>query len=113
MTSYNYKQIRTRASYLYKSLLWETGRHKTIFTMSKLAKCLVIGGMIFIFILVFAFLVGSRNSSGHSTPGVLGIILGFGLIAGIRAVWKSGNVTIEKKKDNNYDDDNLPRLNKN
>jgi len=77
--------------------------------MSKLSKILVIAGMIFIFILIFAFLVNSRNSSGHSTPGIFGIILGFGLIAGIRAVWKSNGTESEK---NNNNEDNLPRLNK-
>jgi len=43
-------------------------------------------------------LTASRKGSGNSTPGILGIILMFGMIAGIRAVWKKP--TDDKDNDN-------------
>jgi hypothetical protein len=66
--------------------------------MSKGAKVLVTIGIIIGFIFVFAFLTHSRGQSGNSTPGIFGIILMFGMIAGIRAVWKKP--TDDKDNDN-------------
>ena len=59
--------------------------------MSKLSKVLVTIGIIIGFLFVFAFLVYSRRQGGHSTPGILGLILFAGMIAGINAVWKKTN----------------------
>jgi len=33
-------------------------------------------------------LIGIRESSGHRTPGMLGLILFAGLVGAIRAIWK-------------------------
>ncbi len=56
--------------------------------MSKLSKILVTVGAIFIFFLLFGALVSARGDSGHSTPGILGLILLLALIGAIRAIWK-------------------------
>lgn len=66
--------------------------------MSKLAKCLITAVIIVIFIVIFAIITGVRSDAGHSTPGILGLIVFAGMIGGIRAVWKSGD---DDKKDNN------------
>lgn len=63
--------------------------------MTKLAKALVTIGMIVVFFVLFALIVVAREAGGHSTPGILGLILFAGLIGGIRAVWK------KDKSDNN------------
>ena len=66
--------------------------------MSKLAKVLITAAIIIIFIAIFAVITGVRSDAGHSTPGILGLIVFAGMIGGIRAVWKSGD---EDKKDDN------------
>lgn len=67
--------------------------------MNKLAKVLVTIGVIFVFFLLFAALVGGREASGHKTPGFLGLILFAVVYYGVRAIWKN------EKKDNNDDND--------
>lgn len=64
--------------------------------MNKATKIIVIIGFLIVFFLIFGLIVGSRESSGHSTPGMLGLIVFVGLIAGIRAIWKYD----PKKQDN-------------
>jgi len=64
--------------------------------MSNLSKTLVTIGIIFGFLLLFGLLTASRNSGGSSTPGIFGIILMVGMIAGIKAVWKKPIETEEK-----------------
>lgn len=59
--------------------------------MSKGAKVLVTIGIIIGFLFFFGLLTASRKGSGNSTPGILGIILFGGMIAGIRAIWKKPN----------------------
>lgn len=66
--------------------------------MSKLAKVLITAVIIVTFIAIFAVITGVRSDAGHSTPGILGLIVFAGMIGGIRAVWKSGD---EDKKDDN------------
>jgi len=61
--------------------------------MSNTSKVLVTIGIIIAFLFFFGLLTASRSSSGNSTPGVIGMILLVGMIAGIKAVWK-------KEKDN-------------
>jgi hypothetical protein len=48
---------------------------------------------------LFAVIVGVRGDAGYKTPGPLGLIVGFGMIGAIRAVWK---------KDENENNDNHP-----
>lgn len=67
--------------------------------MSNLSKTLVTVGIIIAFLVLFGLLTASRNSSGNSTPGIFGIILMVGMIAGIRSVWKKEKVT-EDNEDN-------------
>lgn len=59
--------------------------------MSNMSKILVTIGIIIGFIFVFGLLTASRSSGGNSTPGIFGIILFVGMIAGIKAVWKKEN----------------------
>jgi len=68
--------------------------------MNKVAKILVSIGAIFIFLIMIGGL--SRGTSSGS-PGVLGIVLTFGLIAGLGAIWKG---------DNNDNDDDTHQLDK-
>jgi F0F1-type ATP synthase assembly protein I len=56
--------------------------------MSKGSKVLVTTGIIIGFLFFFALLTANQKGNGDSTPGVLGIILFLGMIAGIREVWK-------------------------
>ena len=60
--------------------------------MSKVSKIIVTILIIVIFIAVFGAIVGIRGDSGHSTPGIFGLIVFAGMIGAISAVWKkSGN----------------------
>lgn len=56
--------------------------------MKVFAKAIVIIGIIIFFLFIWAFLLMSRQNSGHITPGPIGLILLIGLIAAIRAVIK-------------------------
>lgn len=67
--------------------------------MSKTAKFLVTVLVIFLFIIIFGAIVGVRSDSGHSTPGILGLLVFAGLIGALRAIWKS------KPSENNNDSD--------
>ena len=65
--------------------------------MSNISKIFVTIGIIIGFLFFFGLLTASRSSGGNSTPGIFGIILFVGMIAGIRAVWKK-----EKGNDDNH-----------
>ncbi len=67
--------------------------------MSKASKIIVTIVIIVLFIVLFAVIVGVRGDAGYKTPGPLGLIVGFGMIGAIRAVWK---------KDENENKDNHP-----
>ena len=56
--------------------------------MSKIAKILVTVLVIFIFFILFTVIVGVRSDAGFTTPGILGLILFFGLIGAVRAIWR-------------------------
>jgi hypothetical protein len=56
--------------------------------MSKASKIIVTIVIIVLFIVLFAVIVGVRGDAGYSTPGPLGLIVGFGMIGAIKAVWK-------------------------
>lgn len=43
-----------------------------------------------VFIALFGAIVGIRGDSGHSTPGIFGLIVFAGMIGAVRAVWKKG-----------------------
>ncbi len=65
--------------------------------MSNTSKVLVTIGIIIGFLFFFGLLTASRNSNGDKTPGIFGMILFVGMIAGIKAVWKK-----EKDNDDNH-----------
>ncbi len=59
-----------------------------------ISKIIITIGIIIGFLFLFGLLTASRSSGGSSTPGIFGIILMVGMIAGIKSVWK-------KEKDDN------------
>ena len=65
--------------------------------MSKTAKILVTVLVIVVFIILFGAIVGVRSDAGHTTPGILGLIVFAGVIGAVRAIWKS------KSSDDNAD----------
>lgn len=56
--------------------------------MSKTSKIIVTIVIIVVFIALFGAIVGIRGDSGHSTPGIFGLIVFAGMIGAVRAVWK-------------------------
>lgn len=56
--------------------------------MSYLSKLLVTIGMVVGFIIFFGFIVIQTKSSGSATPMAFAAIFFFGLVAGLKAVWK-------------------------
>ena len=58
-----------------------------------MSKVIVTIGIIIGFIFLFGVIVASNKGSG--TPGLLGLILFAGMIAGIRAVWKKPSIKNE------------------
>lgn len=78
--------------------LKERGGIKKEKAMSKLAKILVTVGVLCVFFLLFAAIVGVREASGHESPGIFGLILFMALLGAIRAIWKSGK---KNSNDNN------------
>ncbi len=70
--------------------------------MEKATKIIVTIVAIVIFIIVFALINVGRQSQGHHTPGILGLVAMCVLIAALRAVWKSDKKDdVNDKKDNN------------
>lgn len=67
--------------------------------MSKTAKYLVTALVIFLFIIIFAAIVGVRSDAGNSTPGIFGLLVFAGLFGALRAIWKS-----KSQEDNNNSD---------
>lgn len=70
------------------------------YNMSKTAKIVVTIIVVFAFFMLFALVNAGREASGHSTPGILGLILLAAAYGAIRAIWKSGK---DKSKDSNND----------
>ena len=56
--------------------------------MSKASKIIVTIVIIMLLIVLFAVIVGVRSDAGASTPGPFGLIVSFGMIGAISAVWK-------------------------
>ncbi len=61
--------------------------------MSYLSKLLVSIGMVIGFILFFGFIVIQTKTSGSATPMAFAAIFFFGLVAGLKAVWKKKETT--------------------
>ena len=53
-----------------------------------MGKILVTVIVVAIFLILFAVVVGLQESSGNSTPGILGLILFAALYGAIRSIWK-------------------------
>lgn len=68
--------------------------------MSNFSKTVVTIGIVIAFLFVFGLITAANSEKGNSTPGILGLILGFGTFAGIKAVWK------KDKQESNDDTDN-------
>lgn len=58
---------------------------------NKASKILVTVIVVIIFIILFSIVVNLRIKSGRKTPGMFGLILAFGLIGAIKAIWKKKN----------------------
>lgn len=56
--------------------------------MNKVSKILVTLGVVFIFFILFAAIVGIRGEAGHKTPGILGLVVFAGMIGALKAIWK-------------------------
>ena len=71
----------------YYIVLWglEDEKNKN---MNTFAKVLVTIGVVFLFIIVFGAIVGARSDAGHSTPGILGLIMFGALVGALRTIWK-------------------------
>lgn len=67
--------------------------------MTKLAKTVVTCIVIFVFIILSIFNSAARDATGHSTPGVIGMILLVGVIGAIRMIWDKGENDNNNKND--------------
>ncbi len=76
--------------------------------MRKATKLFVIVGIIIVAIILFGLNMGLRESSGHKTPGPLGIVIVVGVIAAIGAVSKY-KPDEEKKEDVTADSQTLDK----
>lgn len=56
--------------------------------MSKISKIIVTIIIVVVFLVLDVIIVGTRSDAGYSTPGPFGLIIFWGLIGAIRAVWK-------------------------
>ena len=56
--------------------------------MKKVSKIIITIIAIVIFIFLYAVVIVIRGETGHSTPGILGLIIFAGLIGALKAVWK-------------------------
>jgi len=64
--------------------------------MKLITKVLVSIGIFIGFFFLFGIVVFMQKSNGNSTPGIFGLILAFGLFAGLKAVWKKPKEVEEK-----------------
>ena len=71
--------------------------------MKTSSKILVTIGIVIAFLFFFGLVTAASKSSGHSTPGVLGLVLGFGLLAGLRSVWKKDDKGNDKNDSHQLD----------
>jgi hypothetical protein len=65
--------------------------------MTRTSKILATVGVIFVFMILSASLQMGSGPGGRN-PGIIGLIFTFGLIAGIRAIWK------KPKPNSNHED---------
>lgn len=68
--------------------------------MNKTAKIIVTIIVVFAFFMLFALVNAGREATGHSTPGILGLILFAAVYGAIRAIWKSGKDKSKGRNDN-------------
>ncbi len=59
--------------------------------MQKTTKVIVTIVIIVVWLVLSVINSGIRSDAGHSTPGIIGIILLVAMIGAIRAVWKKDN----------------------
>lgn len=68
--------------------------------MKKSSKIIVTIVFIVVFIFLSAIVTGMRSDAGHSTPGIVGLILLAALIGGLTAIWKKdkndSNTSLQK-----------------
>jgi hypothetical protein len=69
--------------------------------MNKVSKILVTLGVVFIFFILFAAIVGIRGEAGHKTPGILGLVVFAGMVGALKAIWK------KPQKDDNENNDSI------
>lgn len=74
--------------------------------MNQLSKITITIVAVVVFLLLFVIVAMSRESSGHSASGILGLILFAGLIGALKALWK------KDKNDDNKNDNNTSILQK-
>ena len=72
--------------------------------MSKFSKTIVTIGIVIAFIFIFGLITAAMSENGGGTPGIFGLILGFGAYAGIKAVWKK-----DKQKNDDIDNHQLDK----
>ena len=77
--------------------------------MSNASKILVIIGVIVVWFIISIFNSAAMKSQGHSTPGIIGVLLLLGMIAAVRAIWN--HKTDTKKEDEDDDKHKLDKTN--
>ena len=65
--------------------------------MEKGSKIILTIILVIVFFVIFGAIVGTREAAGHSTPGVLGIVLMAALIGALKAIWKKSDDDTNKK----------------
>ena len=68
--------------------------------MNKVSKILVTLGVVLVFFILFAAIVGIRGEAGHKTPGIFGLVVFAGMVGALKAIWKK-NKSEENENNNN------------
>ena len=67
-----------------------------------MSKIIVTIGAIVLFLFLFGILIASQKGSGNSNPGIIGLILFGGLIAGLKSIWKKSESTSKDDDNDNF-----------